>query len=226
MFDKVTKIYDDDPDSSDNTALQELSATIDAGEFVFLIGHSGSGKSTLMSMLTREIKPTTGRVIVSGQNLNDLKDWKVPYYRRNIGCVYQDFRLLDYKTAYENVAFALEVVGKRSEIDERVPTALALVGLEEKGNKRPNQLSGGEKQRVAIARAVINRPPILICDEPTGNLDPANALGIMALLEKLNQNGITVIMATHDMDIVRQLDHRIIELSDGKMLRDEGSYRG
>lgn len=207
---------------SDRPALVEVDVEIEQGEFVFLVGHSGSGKSTFIKLLQREILPTRGNIIVAGQNLNKLKSWKVPYLRRNIGCVFQDFKLLPNKTAYENVAFALEVIGRsRHVIRTQVPEVLKLVGLEDKLASYPGELSGGEQQRVSIARAFVNRPPILLADEPTGNLDPATSLGIMSLFNRINKTGTTVLVATHDREMVDSMRKRVIALENGRVIRDQ-----
>lgn len=217
-FDDVTMIYK----RGARPALSHVSTTIERGEFVFLVGKSGSGKSTFMSMIHREYKPTSGIVTVLGQNVNELSRWKVPKLRRQIGTVFQDFRLLDNKNVFSNVALAMQVIGKsRHEIKERVPAVLELVGLGDKSKRMPHELSGGEQQRVAIARAMVNRPQILIADEPTGNLDPNTSLGIMQLLNRINRAGTTIVMATHDDEIVNQLRKRVIELVDGKIIRDQ-----
>jgi cell division transport system ATP-binding protein len=203
-------------------ALQDVNVDIEAGEFVFCVGHSGSGKSTLIKLLTREIQPTEGKIVVAGQDLSEMRNWKVPYLRRNIGCVFQDFKLLPNKTTYENVAFALEVIGRsRHVIRTQVPEVLRLVGLEDKGSSYPDELSGGEQQRVSIARAFVNRPPLLLADEPTGNLDPNTSLGIMSLLSRINKTGTTVVMATHDREMVDSMRRRVIALEDGKVIRDQ-----
>jgi cell division transport system ATP-binding protein len=192
------------------------------GEFVFIVGHSGSGKSTFIRMLMRELLPTSGRIIVAGQDIISMKSRKVPHLRRNIGCVFQDFKLLPNKTAYENVAYALEVIGKsRHVIATQVPEVLRLVGLEEKTASYPDELSGGEQQRVSIARAFVNRPPLLLADEPTGNLDPATSLGIMSLLNRINKTGTTVLVATHDREMVDSMRKRVIALENGKIIRDQ-----
>lgn len=218
-FDRVTKIYEAQPDKP---ALNDISLQIFAGEFVFLVGHSGSGKSTFIKMLTREVKPTQGRILVANEDLGTMRNWRVPYLRRNIGCVFQDFKLLPNKTVFENVAFALEVIGKsRHVIKTQVPEVLRLVGLQEKMNKMPDQLSGGEQQRVSIARAIVNRPPMLICDEPTGNLDPQTSRGIMDLLERINRTGTTVLVATHDREMVDNMRRRVIALDHGQLTRDQ-----
>ena len=203
-------------------ALSDVTADIDAGEFVFLVGESGSGKSTFLRLVLRETRPTKGRVFVADKEVNRLRSWKVPALRRQIGTVFQDFRLLPNKTVSENVAFALQVIGKpRSHINRVVPETLELVGLDGKGRRMPDELSGGEQQRVAIARAFVNRPKILIADEPTGNLDPNTSVGIMKLLDRINRTGATIVMATHDAGIVDQMRKRVIELEDGRVIRDQ-----
>ena len=215
----VTKVY---PAQPQRPALKALTLDIRSGEFVFLVGHSGSGKSTFIRMLNREIIPTSGDIVVAGENLRLIKNWRVPYLRRNVGCVFQDFKLLPNKTAFENVAFALQVIGKSKHVIEtQVPEVLRLVGLEEKMQKLPDQLSGGEQQRVSIARSIVNRPPILICDEPTGNLDPQTSLGIMKLLERINRTGTTVLVATHDREMVDQMRRRVLALENGMLVRDQ-----
>ena len=215
----VTKVYAAQPDKP---ALVGLSLDICKGEFVFLVGHSGSGKSTFIRMLNREVIPTSGELIVAGENLRTIKNWRIPYLRRNVGCVFQDFKLLPNKTAFENVAFALEVIGKsRHVINTQVPEVLRLVGLEQKMDKYPDELSGGEQQRVSIARSIVNRPPLLICDEPTGNLDPQTSLGIMRLLERINRTGTTVLVATHDREMVDQMRRRVLALENGVLVRDQ-----
>jgi cell division transport system ATP-binding protein len=203
-------------------ALQDVDVEIGQGEFVFLVGHSGSGKSTFIRLLLKELVPTEGNIVVANQDLVTLRNWKVPYLRRNIGCVFQDFKLLPNKTAYENVAFALEVIGRsRHVIRTQVPEVLRLVGLEDKQESYPDELSGGEQQRVSIARAFVNRPPLLLCDEPTGNLDPATSLGIMSLLNRINKTGTTVLVATHDREMVDSMRKRVIALEDGRIIRDQ-----
>jgi cell division transport system ATP-binding protein len=203
-------------------ALTEVSADIGAGEFVFLVGESGSGKSTFLRLVLREIRATQGKVFVADKELSRLRNWKVPALRRQIGTVFQDFRLLPNKTVAENVAFALQVIGKpRSQINKVVPETLELVGLDGKGRRMPDELSGGEQQRVAIARAFVNRPQILIADEPTGNLDPNTSVGIMKLLDRINRTGTTIVMATHDSGIVDQMRKRVIELDQGRVVRDQ-----
>jgi cell division transport system ATP-binding protein len=217
-FDKVTKTYP----GTGRPALDQVSIEIERGEFVFLVGQSGSGKSTALRLVLRETRSTSGRVHVAGKDLNRLAGWKVPRLRRQIGTVFQDFRLLPNKTVTENVAFAQQVIGKsRSEIRKVVPQTLELVGLDGKGDRMPDELSGGEQQRVAIARAFVNRPMILIADEPTGNLDPTTSVGIMKLLDRINRTGTTVLMATHDSGIVDQMRKRVVELDDGRVVRDE-----
>jgi cell division transport system ATP-binding protein len=217
-FEKVTKTY---PGTS-KAALEQVSVDVEKGEFVFLVGQSGSGKSTALRLVLRETRPTSGRVYVAGKEINRLAGWKVPRLRRSIGTVFQDFRLLQNKTVAENVAFAMQVTGhSRSEILKRVPETLELVGLEGKGDRMPDELSGGEQQRVAVARAFVNRPTILIADEPTGNLDPATSIGIMKLLDRINRTGTTVVMATHDAALVDQMRKRVIELDAGRVVRDQ-----
>ena len=218
-FDHVTKIY---PAQPNKPALSDISLQIYAGEFVFLVGHSGSGKTTMIRSIIRELKPTSGRIIIANEDLGSMRNWRVPYLRRNIGCVFQDFKLLPNKTVFENVAFALEVIGKsRHVIKTQVPEVLRLVGLQEKLDKMPDQLSGGEQQRVSIARAIVNRPPLLICDEPTGNLDPQTSRGIMDLLERINRTGTTVLVATHDREMVDNMRRRVIALDRGHLTRDQ-----
>jgi cell division transport system ATP-binding protein len=203
-------------------ALDDVSIDIEKGEFVFVVGPSGSGKSTFLKLLTKEEEPTEGKVYVAGKNLASLPGWRVPYLRRNVGCVFQDFKLLPNKTVFENVAFALEVIGRpRDVVQRQVPQILELVGLGEKLDRFPDELSGGEQQRVSIARAFVNRPLILIADEPTGNLDPATSVGIMRLLDRINRTGTTVVMATHDHTIVDSMRRRVIELEDGHVVRDQ-----
>ena len=218
-FDHVTKVY---PAQPNKPALNDVSLQIFAGEFVFLVGHSGSGKTTFIRMLIREVKPTQGHIYIADEDLANMRNWRVPYLRRNIGCVFQDFKLLPNKTVFENVAFALEVIGKsRHVIKTQVPEVLRLVGLQDKLNKRPDQLSGGEQQRVSIARAIVNRPPLLVCDEPTGNLDPQTSRGIMDLLERINRTGTTVLVATHDREMVDNMRRRVIALDRGHLTRDQ-----
>jgi cell division transport system ATP-binding protein len=217
-FEKVTKSYA----GQNRPALDTVDADIDKGEFVFLVGASGSGKSTFLRLILRESSPTSGRVFVAGKEINRLAGWKIPGLRRQIGTVFQDFRLLPNKTVTENVGFALQVIGKPKSVIKRVvPETLELVGLEGKGERMPDELSGGEQQRVAIARAFVNRPMILIADEPTGNLDPTTSVGIMKLLDRINRTGTTVMMATHDAGIVDQMRKRVIELQSGRVVRDQ-----
>ena len=217
-FEDVTKFYP----GQDRPALRNINLEIAKGEFVFLVGQSGSGKATFLRLILREYRPTKGTLYVAGKNLSTLNQWKVPVLRRQIGTVFQDFRLLPGKTVYENVAFALQVIGKPSRvIREVVPETLRLVGLEGKENRLNEELSGGEQQRVAIARAFVNRPKILIADEPTGNLDPETSVGIMKLLDRINRTETTVIMATHDSSIVDQMRRRVLELRKGELVRDQ-----
>ena len=222
VFEGVTKIYEPNV-----VALRDASLMIEKGEFVFLVGPSGSGKSTIVRLLLKELEPTEGRIIVGGRELARLKGSKVPKLRRNIGCVFQDFKLLPNRTAYENVAYALKVQGEsRSAIRAKVPEVLGLVGLAHKMSSYPDELSGGEQQRVSIARAFVNHPPLLICDEPTGNLDPDTSVGIMQLLYRINRTGTTVVMATHDREMVDKMRRRVIALDGGRVIRDErrGGY--
>jgi len=208
--------------TSTRPALDDVSVDIDKGEFVFLVGSSGSGKSTFLRLLLKEEVPSAGTVQVAGKDLGRLSSWKVPALRRSIGCVFQDFRLLPNKTVFQNVAFALEVIGKPAHtVDKVVPEVLELVGLEGKAKRMPDELSGGEQQRVAVARAFVNRPMILIADEPTGNLDPNTSIGIMKLLDRINRTGTTVVMATHDAAIVDSMRRRVVELDDGRVVRDQ-----
>ena len=217
-FENVSKVYA----RGARPALDSISLEIERGEFVFMVGASGSGQSTFLRLVLREERPTEGKVFVAGKDMTTLSSWKVPQMRREIGAVFQDFRLLPNKTVYENVAFALQVIGKpRHHIMTTVPDTLEMVGLAGKEKRRPHELSGGEQQRVAIARAFVNRPPILLCDEPTGNLDPTTSLGIMRLLDRINRTGTTVVMATHDDEIVDQMRKRVVELSAGAMVRDQ-----
>jgi cell division transport system ATP-binding protein len=208
--------------TSTRPALDDVTVDIDKGEFVFLVGSSGSGKSTFLRLLLKEEVATSGTVQVAGKDLSKLSSWKVPALRRSIGCVFQDFRLLPNKTVFQNVAFALEVIGKPAHtVDAVVPEVLELVGLEGKARRRPDELSGGEQQRVAVARAFVNRPMILLADEPTGNLDPTTSIGIMKLLDRINRTGTTVLMATHDAAIVDSMRRRVVELDDGRVVRDQ-----
>ena len=216
-LEQVTKRY-----RGDVVALQDVSVDIQKGEFVFLVGPSGSGKSTFIRLLNKEEAPDAGRIWVAGKDIAVLSKWKVPFLRRNIGCVFQDFKLLSNKNVYENVAFALEVIGRpRHVIATQVPAILELVGLARKARNLPHELSGGEQQRVSIARAFVNRPLILLADEPTGNLDPTTSVGIMRLLDRINRTGTTVIMATHDATVVDNMRRRVIELDRGAVVRDE-----
>ena len=224
LTEHLTKVY---PAQPNKPALDDVNIEIYPGEFVFLVGHSGSGKTTLLNTLLRNVKPTSGRVLVAGQDLMRIKNRRIPYLRRQIGAVFQDYKLLPNKTAYENVAFALQCIGKpRGVIRAQVPEVLRLVGLADQMDSLPDQLSGGEQQRVSVARAMVNRPPLLICDEPTGNLDPAISLGIMKLLERINRTGTTVIVATHDREMVDSMHRRVIALEGGRVIRDQerGGY--
>lgn len=224
LMEHVTKIY---PAQPNKPALDDVNIEIYPGEFVFLVGHSGSGKTTLLNTMLRNVKPTSGRVMVAGQDLMKIKNRKIPFLRRQIGAVFQDYKLLPNRTAYENVAFALQCIGKpKAVIKAQVPEVLRLVGLAEQMDSLPDQLSGGEQQRVSVARAMVNRPPLLICDEPTGNLDPAISLGIMKLLERINRTGTTVIVATHDREMVDSMHRRVIALEGGRVVRDQerGGY--
>jgi len=217
-FSNVSKVYT----RGARPALENVNVEIERGDFVFLVGSSGSGKSTFLKLVLREERPTAGDVYVAGRHLNKLSNWRVPQLRREIGAVFQDFRLLPNKTVFQNVAFALQVIGKnRHDIDATVPEMIELVGLAGKEKRLPHELSGGEQQRVAIARAFVNHPPILLCDEPTGNLDPATSIGIMRLLDRINRTGTTVVMATHDDEIVDQMRKRVIELKGGHLVRDQ-----
>lgn len=222
-LDNVSKVY-----KGDTVALDSANLDIAKGEFVFLVGPSGSGKSTLLRLVTAEEPPNQGSIFVAGKDLGKLSSWKVPYLRRNIGSVFQDFKLLNNKTVYENVGFALEVIGRpRHVINSQVPAILELVGLGNKHTNFPHELSGGEQQRVCIARAFVNRPLILLADEPTGNLDPATAEDIMRLLDRINRTGTTVVMATHDQAIVDRMRRRVIQLAQGRVVRDQqhGEYQ-
>jgi cell division transport system ATP-binding protein len=214
---RVTKVY-----RNDVTALEDVSIEIDKGEFVFVVGPSGSGKSTMIRLLLKQEEASRGEVFVAGKNLSRITAFKVPHLRRNIGTVFQDYKLLQDKTAFENVSFALEVIGKpKHVIDQRVPEILEYVGLGDKLNAYPDELSGGEQQRVSIARACVNRPLVLLADEPTGNLDPNTSVDIMRLLDKVNRIGTTIVMATHDQAIVDAMRKRVIELDKGKVVRDQ-----
>ena len=221
-FSNVTKVY-----GNDTVALEKVNLEIDAGEFVFLVGQSGSGKSTMVRLILKEMEPSAGAIFVNGTRLSAVPRRRVPKLRRDIGCVFQDFKLLPNKTAAENVAYAMEVTGqKRRNIRTKVPQILDLVGLSEKMEKRPDELSGGEQQRVSIARAFVSQPPILIADEPTGNLDPDTSVGIMQLLHRINRVGTTVLVATHDREMVDVMRKRVVALENGRVVRDmvKGGY--
>jgi len=216
-LENVKKVY-----KNDHVALRGANVSIEKGEFVFLVGPSGSGKSTFIRLLNREELPSEGKVWVAGKEISSLPNWKVPQLRRNIGYIFQDFKLLPNKSVEENVAFALEAIGRpRQSIKTQVPAILELVGLAHKAKNRPDELSGGEQQRVSIARAFVNRPLILLADEPTGNLDPNTTIGIMKLLDRINRTGTTVVMATHDRGIVDVMRRRVIELEGGQIVRDQ-----
>jgi len=218
---EVTKVYE-----GGTVAVRDISLDIQKGEFVFLVGPSGSGKSTLVRLLLRQDTVTRGTIWVAGKDITQLPAWKVPFLRRSVGTVFQDFKLLPNKTVGENVAFALEVLGRpRSVIAPQVDQVLELVGLSDKTDRYPRQLSGGEQQRVSIARAFVNRPPILLADEPTGNLDPGTSVGIMRLLDRINRSGATIVMATHDHAIVDAMQRRVVQLEDGRIIRDEQAGR-
>ena len=222
VFDNVTKVYEPDV-----TALDAVSFVIEKGEFVFIVGASGSGKSTLIKLLLKESEPTEGRILVGGRDVARLKRGSVPTLRRNIGCVFQDFKLLSDRTAFDNVAYALKVQGQsRAEIRHKVPEVLGLVGLSHKMNSFPDELSGGEQQRVSVARAFVNHPPLIVADEPTGNLDPDTSVGIMQLLYRINRSGTTVLMVTHDREMVDKMRRRVLQLEGGRLARDErrGGY--
>ncbi len=222
-FINVTKSYE----QNQADALNNLNLFIDKGEFVFIVGRSGAGKSTFIKLLQRELEPTEGTIKVKNHDISLLKKKDIPYLRRRIGVVYQDFRLLENKTVYENVAYAMEIIGRpQSKIRNKVPLALELVGLADMADRYPGELSGGEQQRVAIARAIINNPSILICDEPTGNLDPETSREIMALLDEINRHGTTVVVVTHDVDMVNEMKKRLIVLDNGKLIADnmKGTY--
>lgn len=223
VFENVNKIYN----NTNVQALYDVNLTIEKGEFVFLVGHSGAGKSTLIKLITAEERPTSGRISINNYTVSSLRQKKIPFYRRTLGMVFQDFRLLDNKTVIDNVAFAMRVVGASNrQIRRRAPEVLARVGLSGKAKFLPTQLSGGEQQRVAIARALANNPGLIIADEPTGNLDPATSREIMEYLEEINKSGTTVIVATHDKDIVNSFHRRVIEVVDGRIVRDDerGGY--
>ena len=222
-FTDVVKSY-----TKGNTALNGVSMQIEDGEFVFLVGPSGSGKSTIIRMITGELKPTSGTVHVNGYSLEHIRKREIPYLRRTVGVVFQDFRLIPNMTVYDNVAFAMRVIGARErEIKERVPYVLELVGMNDKSRRHPTELSGGEQQRLAIARALVNNPSTIIADEPTGNLDPARSLEIMSLLQEINNLGTTVLVVTHEMDLVQRFGKRVIAIDDGLIISDgmDGYYR-
>ena len=222
VFEGVTKVYE-----PGIVALDDVTFLIEKGEFVCIVGASGSGKSTRVRLLQKELEPSQGKIIVGGRDLGRLKRSKIPMLRRNVGCVFQDFKLLPNRTAAENVGYALKVQGEsRNSIRRKVPEVLTLVGLPDKMNSYPDQLSGGEQQRVSIARAVVNHPPLLVCDEPTGNLDPDTSVGIMQLLYRINRSGTTILMVTHDREMVDKMRRRVIALEDGRLARDErrGGY--
>lgn len=220
IFEDVSKNY------GSNTGLNNASVHIKSGDFVFLVGPSGAGKTTFIRLILKEIEPTSGKIVIAGKDVTRLSRREIPKLRQKIGMVFQDFRLLEKKTVYENVAFAMEVLHKsKAEIKERVPYVLKLVDIEDKANRYPNELSAGEQQRVGIARALVNKPRVLICDEPTGNLDPATAMDIMKLLEKINIRGTTILMVTHAKDIVDKMNKRVVAIENGRIVRDEqGRY--
>ena len=219
-FTNVNKIYD-----NGTHAIKGVSFLVDNGEFVFLVGPSGSGKSTIIKLLTGEVLPSGGRLMINGFNLNNISDRQIPLLRRSIGVIFQDFRLIEKKTVYENLSFAMRAVGSSPrEAKKRIPYVLKLVGLDGKANQFPNQLSGGEQQRVAIARALVNNPSVIIADEPTGNLDPARSLEIMMLLERINQLGTTVLVVTHEKDLVNKFQKRVITLERGIVVSDGIGY--
>lgn len=223
LFDRVTKVY-----SNRATALDRVSLHVEPREFVIVVGTSGAGKSTLLKLLTREEKPTSGKIVVGGLDYDSLKDRDIPKLRRRIGVVFQDFKLLNNRTVFENVSFALEIVGlSNREISHTVPKVLDIVGLKDKANRFPQELSGGERQRVAIARAIVRQPKILIADEPTGNLDPKHAWDVVRVLQKINRFGTTVLLTTHNKEIVNRLKRRVIRLQDGHIVKDEsrGKYK-
>jgi cell division transport system ATP-binding protein len=217
QFRGVSKTYD-----SGDVGLEDATLAVSRGEFVFVVGQTGSGKSTIMRLLLKEHEATKGRIVVAGRDLSEIEHKKVPYYRRNLGVVFQDFKLLPNRTVYDNVAYALQVTGRsRKEIREKVPDILRLTGLATKLHNYPDQLSGGEQQRVSVARAFVNHPPLLLADEPTGNLDPETSIGIMQLLYRINRTGTTVLVATHDSHMVDRMRRRVIELDRGRIVRDE-----
>ncbi len=218
-LDDVTKVY-----PGGHLALERVSLALNRGEFLFLVGPTGCGKSTLIKLLIRELEPTEGTVRIAGRDIGSLSEKKIPQLRRNIGTVFQDFKLLPNRNVYDNVAYALQVIGAgRSEIREKVPETLRLVGLSTKLHNYPDQLSGGEQQRVSIARAFVNHPPLLLADEPSGNLDPVTSIGIMQLLYRINRTGTTVVVVTHDREMVDKMRRRVIELYEGRVVRDEST---
>jgi cell division transport system ATP-binding protein len=220
-FDGVSKVYD-----GGDTGLSNATFEVQRGEWAFLVGSTGSGKSTIMRLLIKEIDASAGEIVVAGKDLSEITRRKIPYYRRNVGVVFQDFKLLPSRTVYENVAYALQVQGaRRGEIRSKVPDILRLTGLSTKLHNYPDQLSGGEQQRVSIARAFVNHPPLLLCDEPTGNLDPETSIGIMQLLYRINRTGTTLLVATHDSAMVDKMRRRVIQLSHGRIIRDEAAGR-
>jgi cell division transport system ATP-binding protein len=217
LFENVTKVY-----KGDVVALRDMTVDVQKGEFLFLVGPSGSGKSTFLRLLLHEEPPTEGRIVVAGRDITRLGAWRIPQLRRNMGCVFQDFKLLPTKTVFENVAFAMEVIGRPAHlVHSQVPQVLDLVGLSKKMDRFPDELSGGEQQRVSIARAFVNRPLILLADEPTGNLDPGTTVGIMRILDRINRTGTTIVMATHDQRIVDAMRRRVVELDRGHLVRDQ-----
>lgn len=223
LLDRVTKVY-----NKKSTALDRVSLHVEPREFVIVVGTSGAGKSTLLKLLTREEKPTSGKIVVGGIDYDNLKDKDIPRLRRRIGTVFQDFKLLSNRTVFENAAFALEIVGMSNrEINHTVPKVLDIVGLKEKSDRFPAELSGGERQRVAIARAIVRQPKILIADEPTGNLDPKHAWDVVRVLQKINRFGTTVLLTTHNKEIVNRLKRRVIRIDDGRIVKDEsrGKYK-
>lgn len=223
QFEHVSKVYETQND--ENVALEDINIQIEEGEFVFVLGHSGAGKSTFLKLMLMEEKPTEGRVIINGQDLTRLRRRKVPYIRRQMGVVFQDFRLIPTMTVYENVAFAMRVTNISTKtIKNRVPFALSLVGLEDKMDRLPDELSGGEQQRVALARALVNNPKLIIADEPTGNIDPELSYEIVDLLNEINKVGTTILMVTHEHDLVAQFNHRVITIDDGSIVRDDTDW--
>jgi cell division transport system ATP-binding protein len=222
QLENITKIYD----KTGQVALDNISLRVEKGEFVFIVGRSGAGKSTFIKLLLKEINPTEGKLLIDDKDITNIKKSKIPFLRRELGIVFQDFRLLDNRTVYENVAYAMQIVGEpEKKIKRRVPLALSMVGLKNRGNSYPQELSGGEQQRVAIARSIINGPKIMICDEPTGNLDPKTSLGIMKILNDINERGTTMVVATHDKAVVDRMQKRVITMDSGKIILDQqGGY--